>query len=145
MKTRFTIPILEKLKEEGKIRGWVEHTKKAPEYAQKRRKNMQSGHKYGARETVVDGITFPSAREAGRYSRLKLLLDAGLITDLQLQVPYELNEGGTHSLKYIADFVYIDVMTSARIVEDAKGYHTKEYRKKRRLMKKVHGITIKEV
>ena len=139
MKTRakFTIKDLERLKKERKIRGWTE--KSPPSGVNEKR------HKYGAQKTEVDGITFPSAREAGRYSRLKLLEEVGLITDLQLQVEFELNKGGTHSLKYIADFVYIDVMTSAKVVEDAKGYHTKEYRKKRRLMRKVYGIIIKEV
>ena len=136
-KVKFTLKDLERLKKEGKIRGWIE-TSPPTGVPEKR-------HKYGAQKTEVDGIIFPSAKEAGRYTRLKLLEGAGLITDLQLQVEFELNEGGTHSLKYIADFVYIDVMTSAKVVEDAKGYHTKEYRKKRRLMRKVYGIIIKDV
>lgn len=68
----------------------------------------------------------------------------GLIGLLEMQVPFELNPGGTHSLKYIADFVYYDSLTGERVVEDAKGFRTREYLKKRRLMKKVLGIEIKE-
>ena len=102
-------------------------------------------HKYGATKSEVNGIVFDSKKEANRYKELLLLLKAGAIGILQLQVPYELNEGGSHSLKYIADFVYVDAMTGQTIVEDAKGYRTKEYLKKKRLMKKVHNIKIKEV
>lgn len=102
-------------------------------------------HKYGAAKTEVNRIVFDSKKEANRYKELLLLLKAGQIGMLQLQVPYELNEGGTHSMKYIADFVYVDALTGQTIVEDAKGYRTKEYLKKKRLMLKVYNIKIKEV
>jgi len=102
-------------------------------------------HKYGASKTEVNGIVFDSKKEANRYSELLILLKAGVIGLLTLQVPYELNPGGTYSLKYIADFEYIDAMTGQKITEDAKGFRIREYRKKKRLMFKVHGIKIKEV
>lgn len=101
--------------------------------------------KYGNSKKEVDRIVFDSVKEAKRYKELKLLIKAGAIGQLELQVPFELNNGGTHSLKYIADFVYINAITGEKVVEDAKGYRTKEYRKKKRLMKKVHNIKIKEV
>lgn len=101
-------------------------------------------HKYGAKRTEVNGIKFDSAKEAKRYSELLILLKAGEIGLLELQVPYELNAGGTHSLKYIADFVYM-TKEGLKVIEDAKGYRTKEYLKKKKLMFKVHNITIKEV
>ena len=100
--------------------------------------------KYGAKKTEVNGIMFDSIKEANRYKELLLLLKAGHIGLLQLQVPFELNQGGTHSLKYIADFVYMDAATGQRVVEDAKGYRTKEYKNKKRLMAKIHNIKIKE-
>lgn len=102
-------------------------------------------NKYANTETEVDGIRFDSTKEANRYVKLKMMVKAGLIGMLQLQVDFELNPGGTHSLKYIADFVYIDQRTGDSIVEDAKGFRTKEYRKKKRLMKKIYQIEIKEV
>ena len=49
--------------------------------------------KYNARKTEIDGIKFDSAKEAARYAELKLLRDAGKIKDLQLQVPFVLQEG----------------------------------------------------
>lgn len=100
--------------------------------------------KYNAKKTVVDEIEFDSEKEARRYKELKLLLKAGEIGLLERQVAFELNEGGQFSYTYVADFVYILASTGEKIVEDVKGYKTKEYRKKRKLMKKVYGIVIKE-
>lgn len=99
--------------------------------------------KYGNRKTEVDGITFDSQREADRYRELKLMQKAGLIGLLEIQVPFELNSGGTHSLRYIADFVYVDSKTGERIIEDVKGCLTAVFKKKQRLMKKLYGIEIK--
>ena len=103
--------------------------------------------KYGNKKMMVDDIEFDSIKEAKRYKELKLLQKAGAIGFLALQVEFELNEGGTHSLKYIADFTYIDAKTGENVVEDVKSRFTSKmqvYRKKKKLMKKVHGIEIKE-
>lgn len=112
---------------------------------QKQEPPAKKKSKYGASKKEVDGIVFASEKEAKRYQALKLLQKAGVIGLLELQVPYELNPGGTHSFRYIADFVYVISQTGEKVVEDAKGFRTREYRKKRRLMKAVHGISIKEV
>lgn len=101
--------------------------------------------KYGNSKTEVDGEIFDSAKEADRYKDLVLLRKAGVIGLLRRQVEYELNPGGTHSLKYLADFVYVIRSTGVTVVEDVKGFRTREYKKKKRLMKKVHNIEIQEV
>lgn len=100
--------------------------------------------KYRNKKTEIDGIVFDSVKEANRYKELLILLKVGEIGQLELQVPYELNEGGEFSYKYVADFVYIDARTGQKIVEDTKGCRTREYLKKRRLMKKIYGIVIHE-
>lgn len=102
--------------------------------------------KYNNRKTVVDNITFDSMREAERYSELKLLARAGEITQLRRQVPYTLipKQDGERACVYIADFVYRD-RTGREVVEDVKGVKTDVYKLKRKLMKWVHGITVKEV
>jgi len=100
--------------------------------------------KYGNNKKEVDGITFDSEKEANRYKDLKILLKAGEIGLLELQVPFELNPGGTYSLKYYADFIYLDSRTGEKVVEDVKGFRNKTYSQKRKLMKKVHEIDIKE-
>jgi ribosomal protein S8 len=125
---------LEKLKQKGFIKDYTETGSS--------KKTLKS--KYKNERTEVDGIVFMSQREAGRYIALRYLKNAGKIKDLKLQVEYELNPGGTHSLKYIADFQYYDIETGQTIVEDCKGFRTPVYRKKRKLMLKVHNIQILE-
>jgi hypothetical protein len=93
----------------------------------------------------VDDIEFDSIKEADYYRKLKILLKAGKIGFLELQKEYELNPGGTHSFKYIADFVFMDSETGEKKVVDVKGFRTAVYRKKKRLMWKVHKIKIIEV
>ena len=97
-------------------------------------------HKFAAKKTMVDGIVFPSKKEARRYSELKLLERAGKIKHLRRQVPYKI----TIAAKYVADFVYVDCFDGAEIVEDVKGYKTREYLRKKKLMAAQHGITIRE-
>jgi hypothetical protein len=46
--------------------------------------------KYKAKKTVVDGITFDSQKEAQRWCELRLLEKAGVIKNLQRQVPFEI-------------------------------------------------------
>lgn len=106
--------------------------------------------KYHAKKTELDGITFDSKKEANRYAELKLLERSGAIHNLQRQVRYELIpaqkiDGKTveRACHYIADFVYEE--DGKTVVEDVKGYRTKEYVLKRKLMLQVHGIEVREV
>lgn len=107
--------------------------------------------KYGNKKTMVDGIVFDSKREADRYRELKLLERAGEINDLRLQVPFTLLPGFTvdgerfRPVTYVADFVYFDLMKQRMVVEDAKGYRTREYNIKKKLFAYSQGMTIKEV
>ena len=47
------------------------------------------------------------------------------------------------AVSYIADFVYTDE-NGKTVVEDAKGFRTKDYIIKRKLLLYMHGIRIKE-
>ena len=101
--------------------------------------------KYGNIKTVTsDGIKHDSIKEANRWCELKLLERAGRIQDLQRQVKYELipKQEGERAVYYIADFVYTE--NGQKVVEDAKGMRTKEYKLKRKMMLYFHGIKIKE-
>lgn len=97
-------------------------------------------HKFAAKKTIVDGIVFPSKKEARRYGELKLLERAGKIKDIKRQVPFKI----VITTRYVADFVYVDCFDGAEIVEDVKGYKTREYLRKKKLMAEQHGITIRE-
>ena len=119
--------------------------------------------KYGAKKTVIDGITFDSVKEAKRYQELMRMQNASLIHDLQMQVKYVLipaqrepdrvgARGGKiqgrlieREVAYIADFVYYDNDLGHEVVEDTKGFRTPEYIIKRKLMLYLKGIRIKEV
>ena len=125
--------------------------------------------KYGNRKTITsDGILHDSRKEALRWTQLLLLQRAGEITDLQRQVEFllipEQREPSTevyqkgknkglpkegklieHKVCYVADFVYTDLKSGARVVEDTKGVKTKDYVIKRKLMLYIHHIKIKEI
>ena len=103
-------------------------------------------NKYGARKTVVDGITFASKREAARWCDLKLMLRAGLIRDLERQVPLEIvPKTDKHRARYyIADFVYTETGTSRKVYEDTKGCATQVYQLKKAIVYWRYGIDIVE-
>lgn len=110
-------------------------------------------NKYGNVKVVVNGRKFDSKHEAKRYSELLLLQRAGKIRDLKCQVVFELippqYDTRTHkcierNCYYRADFVYTDE-NGEQVVEDAKGFKSKDYIIKRKLMLWLRGIKIKEV
>ena len=107
--------------------------------------------KYGNRKTVVDGITFDSAKEAKRYGELKMLEKAREISGLELQPSFVLQANGLplqydsgRKVTYRADFAYYCHRRVKRIVEDAKGFKTPEYKIKKALMRSM-GIEVIEV
>ena len=111
------------------------------------------GHKYhNIKAMTSDGVVHDSQAEAKRWTQLKLLERAGEIKDLQRQVKYVLipsQKEGKKTIErecsYIADFVYTDLRTGQTVVEDTKGFRTKDYTIKRKLMLWVHKIKVKEV
>lgn len=121
-------------------------------------------NKYLNKKTTIDGITFDSKKEAQYYLYLKAKQEAGEISNLQLQVSYELipavwKEETVHlktkdkvykkqvqrAITYRADFVYTDNSTNNEVVVDVKGLRTKEYKLKAKMMFALKGIKIKEV
>lgn len=97
--------------------------------------------KYRNRKIEIDGIKFDSQKEAARWYALKLLEKKGIISELKRQVRYELipKSNTERACFYVADFVYIQ--DGSTVVEDSKGYRTKEYIVKRKLFKwKYPGI-----
>lgn len=106
--------------------------------------------KYNAVKKEVDNILFHSTGEAERYSELKYQASLGIITHEKewLQVPYTLRQAFTdengyrqRAVTYIADFVY--VCAGIVVVEDFKGFRTKEFDKKLSLFnKKYKGLNL---
>lgn len=120
-------------------------------------------NKYSNRKVVVDGVTFDSKREANRYQELLFLERVGEIKNLKTQVKYTLIPSQFEKVwnprknafergkclerecSYVADFVYIDLKTGDIVVEDTKGFKTKDYIIKRKLMLYTHDIKIREI
>ena len=112
--------------------------------------------KYNNKKVVVNGITYDSKKEYARHCDLMLMERAGLISQLQRQVKYELiptqridGKVVERPISYIADFVYYK--DGGLVVEDVKGYRdpaSAGYAKfviKRKLMLWIHKIRITEV
>jgi hypothetical protein len=102
----------------------------------------RSWSKYHATKTKVGDLTFDSKLEARRWNELLMLQRNGAITALQRQVPFEMTVNGHLICTYRADFVYTLTESGDRIVEDAKGVMTPEFRLKAKLMEAIHGIVI---
>ena len=108
--------------------------------------------KYRNQKVQVDGITFDSKKEAARWAELKLLERAGEISFLERQpsfvlIPKQTRDGKLveRQLVYKADFSYQDNKTGETVVEDVKGFKTREYLIKRKLLLWEYGISVKEV
>ena len=121
--------------------------------------------KYKNRRVTFEGETYASRKELKRFQELELMQAAGRITGLRKQVKFVLipaqyepdwvdysksTQGRKHKGKcieheaaYIADFVYLK--DGEMVVEDAKGFRTKDYILKRKMMLYFHGIKIQEV
>ena len=119
-------------------------------------------NKYKSHKTSANGVIFDSKKEYNRYIELTLLSRSGAIKGLKRQVKFELipaqyepdiiNSRGKvkkgklieRAVSYIADFVYTDE-NGKTVVEDTKGFRTKDYIIKRKLLLYIHGIRIKEI
>lgn len=109
--------------------------------------------KYKNKKTEVDGICFDSKKEAQRFVTLRLLAQAGEITELRLQAEFTLQEAYTtpdgervRAIRYRADFCYRD-RAGTLVVEDVKsaGTRTREYIMKKKLLLNRFGIAVTEV
>ena len=91
---------------------------------------QKKSHKFMAKQTIVNGIKFPSKAEANRYVELSILKQAGQIKDFERQPVFKLHAG----IKYVADFkvIYND---GHEEIEDVKGMETPVFRLKEKLFK----------
>lgn len=106
--------------------------------------------KYRNEKVTIGGLKFDSKKEGARWGALCVLERAGKISDLrrQVRIPLLGRDGLIRSEKgrvlvYVADFVY-RLPDGSEVVEDAKGFRTKEYILKRAVLA-AQGVNIKEV
>ena len=114
--------------------------------------NFYSKNKYGNKKIEFDGQIFDSKKELKRYKELIELEFIGEVSSIERQVKYVLipkqrdeNGKAVRECAYVADFVYQDNKTGKIVVEDVKGFRTKDYKIKWKLMLSVHGITVREI
>ena len=102
-------------------------------------------NKYFAKKTVAMGLKFDSKWEAERWGQLKSMERAGIVTQLERQIRYDLTINDVKICDYVADFRYLleeeDGM-SKLVIEDAKGFQTPEFKLKKKLMKAIHNIEL---
>lgn len=120
--------------------------------------------KYGNKKVEIDGHVFDSRKEAKYYLYLKEKEKEGEISNIRLQVPFEIvpavyetqivhlktkdkevNRCVQRAVHYIADFVYTVNDTGEDEVVDVKGWRTEGYRLKKKMMRAFNGIDIIEV
>lgn len=107
-------------------------------------------NKYGNKKCVYDGLKFASLRERNYYIYLTGQQKLGKISELKTQVEFvlietfKLDDETYRKTKYIADFTYKDSNGEYHVV-DTKGFRTKEYMLKKKLMAWKYGIKIEEI
>ena len=122
---------------------------------------LRRPHKYGATRVNIDGYTFASKLEAGRYRELKLLEKAGAITNLTVHPKFKIEINGEHICDAIMDFSYLKSGDGQAplgvndlggihfkkdvVVEDTKGHDLPISKLKRKLIRAVHGIEVEVI
>lgn len=128
----------------------------------RRHRDMYVTNKYHAKKVVFDGITFDSKKEGLYYLKLKDMERRGEISNLRLQVQYELLPAIYHdevvhlktkdkvvqklvqrAVYYVADFVYDK--DGKEYVIDTKGMRLADYILKKKMMLALKGIEVIEV
>ena len=108
--------------------------------------------KYHNKKVMYDNYLFDSKKEANYYLKFKIMQDAGIIRDLELQKKYVLQKSFTNKegkkyreISYIADFYYITTKDNKEHVVDVKGFRTDVYKLKKKLFEYKYGLEIEEV
>lgn len=101
---------------------------------------FQKKTKYNSKRVNVDGMTFDSKLEAKYYGTLKLLKKSGELIFFLRQVPFDL----PGNVKYRVDFVEFWKDGTIKFV-DVKGYKTKDFIMKKKMVEDLYPITIEVV
>ncbi len=96
--------------------------------------------KYKSTKTSVDGHTFDSVKEANFYNELKLRLKANDIKGFCLQPIFIL----APELKYKPDFIVFNNDGTYDVI-DVKGFRTKEYIVKKKILEDKYNLKITEI
>jgi hypothetical protein len=104
--------------------------------------------------TSTDGIVFDSKAELRRWGQLKMLQQAGEISNLTRQQEFPLAVNGRavkirsagfpngQPCTYHVDFTYTETSTGKIVYEEVKGYDERESRLRRAVVEALYGIEI---
>jgi len=92
-----------------------------------------------AQPTERDGIRFDSKKEANYYDLLKVKQKAGAVLFFLRQVPFDLPGG----VKFRVDFQEFYSDGTVRFI-DVKGYRTKEYIARKKMVEALYPVVIEE-
>ena len=96
-------------------------------------------HKFNAVRTEVEGIKFASKKEADYYKELCLRRqNGGDVVFFLRQVPFYMP-----NVKYVCDFVTFNTDGTVHFL-DCKGFRTKTYLRKKKLVEKYFPVKIEE-
>lgn len=99
--------------------------------------------KYRSTPVTIDGIVFASKHEGRVYEELKIMQRVGEVKAFRRQIPFVVKINDKDMCKYYCDFL-VQFADGHVEVWDAKGYRTKEYRLKKKLVEAQHGVKIIE-
>jgi hypothetical protein len=94
-------------------------------------------NKYNATKAMFDGITFASKKECEYYVKLKFLKADKAIKYFLRQIPFDLPGG----VKYRCDFMVVHNDQHIQYI-DVKGFKTKEFIMKKKMVEALYPIEI---
>lgn len=97
-------------------------------------------HKFKAKSTEIDKISFHSIKESKRYSELKIFQKIGKVIMFLRQPKFDLPGGVTYSADFI---IFWD--NGECTIEDVKGYKTKDFIAKKKMVEALYPVIIEVI
>ncbi len=101
---------------------------------------MGKKNKYGAIKTSFNGVIYDSKAEAHRAMELNMMVEAGIISNLERQVKFPIIINDIKVFTYIADFTYEE--NGKKVIEDVKGMRTAMFNLKKKCVEAQYGVVI---
>lgn len=108
---------------------------------------MGKRSKYNAKKTIFNGVTYDSKAEANYAQLLEIQKKAvgGLrVVEIERQPKYPIEVNGKKICTYKGDFL-VTYANGSKSLIDVKGFKTREYILKKKLVEAIYGIKITEV
>ena len=112
--------------------------------AKEHHKHAAGRNKFNAMKTAYNGVMYDSKKEAeyaAKFDQLSKAAGKDKVVKVERQIPFSFDHNGVHICKYILDFRL--TMGDGRVrYLDIKGFETREFSIKRKLLRAFFGIEI---